>query len=103
MPCPPPGDFPNPGIEPRSPALQVDSLPSEPPEKPFLYLIFNKSAEDTLVVQTVESACNAGDFPRDFSPWVNGLGRGGLEAGLPELCVLPGTRSFSDEESHGAA
>ena len=32
LPCPPPGDLPNPGIEPRSPALQVDSLPSEPPE-----------------------------------------------------------------------
>ena len=25
-----PGDLPNPGIEPRSPALQVDSLPAEP-------------------------------------------------------------------------
>ena len=29
-----PGDLPNPGIEPRSPALQVDSSPAEPPEKP---------------------------------------------------------------------
>ena len=29
-PCPPPGDLPNPGIEPRSPILQADSLPSEP-------------------------------------------------------------------------
>ena len=29
-----PGDLPDPGIEPRSPALQADSLPSEPPEKP---------------------------------------------------------------------
>ena len=28
--------FPNPGIEPRSPALQADSLPAEPPGKPFL-------------------------------------------------------------------
>ena len=28
-----PGDLPNPGIEPRSPALQADSLPSEPPGK----------------------------------------------------------------------
>ena len=28
-----PGDLPDPGIEPRSPALQVDSLLSEPPEK----------------------------------------------------------------------
>ena len=25
------GNFPDPGIEPRSPALQVDSLPAEPP------------------------------------------------------------------------
>ena len=28
---PSPGDLPNPGIEPRSPALQADSLPCEPP------------------------------------------------------------------------
>ena len=28
---PSPGDLPNPGTEPRSPALKVDSLPSEPP------------------------------------------------------------------------
>ena len=34
LPCPPPGNLPNPGIKPRSPALQVDSLPSEPPGKP---------------------------------------------------------------------
>ena len=30
---PPPRDLPDPGIEPRSPALQVDSLPSELPGK----------------------------------------------------------------------
>ena len=29
-----PGDLPDPGIEPGSPALQVDSLPSEAPGKP---------------------------------------------------------------------
>ena len=28
------GDLPNPGIEPRYPTLQVNSLPAEPPEKP---------------------------------------------------------------------
>ena len=33
--CPPPGDLSNPGMEPRSPTLQVDSLPSEPPRKPI--------------------------------------------------------------------
>ena len=36
-PFPSPGDLPKPGIEPRSPALQVDSLPSEPPGKPFMH------------------------------------------------------------------
>ena len=35
LPCPPPGDLPNPGIKPRSPSLQADSLLSEPPGKPF--------------------------------------------------------------------
>ena len=29
-----PGDLPNPGIEPGSPALHADALPSEPPGKP---------------------------------------------------------------------
>ena len=34
LPCPPPGDLPNLGIEPRSPTLWADSLLSEPPGKP---------------------------------------------------------------------
>ena len=34
LPCPPPANLPNPGIEPRSPTLQMDSLLSEPPGKP---------------------------------------------------------------------
>ena len=34
---PPPGDLPNPGIKPRSPALQTDSLSSEPPGKPNVF------------------------------------------------------------------
>ena len=29
------GDLPNPGIEPKSPTLQADALPSEPPGKPI--------------------------------------------------------------------
>ena len=36
LPCPPPGDLPNPRIKPRSPTLRVDSLPSELPGKPQL-------------------------------------------------------------------
>ena len=37
LPFPPPGDIPDPGIEPMSPvspAIQMDSLLTEPPEKP---------------------------------------------------------------------
>ena len=34
LPFPSPGDLPNPGIEPRSPALQADSLPAELQGKP---------------------------------------------------------------------
>ena len=34
LPSPSPGDLPNPGIEPGSPALQSDYLPTDPPGKP---------------------------------------------------------------------
>ena len=36
LPFPSPGDLPDPGIEPRFPALKADALPSEPPGKPCL-------------------------------------------------------------------
>ena len=36
MPCPLSGDLPKPRIKPRSPVLQSDSLPSEPPGKPLI-------------------------------------------------------------------
>ena len=35
LPCPLPGDLSDPGIKPTSPALQVDSLPSEPQGSPM--------------------------------------------------------------------
>ena len=35
LPSPSPGDLPDPGIKPGSPALQADALPSEPPGKPI--------------------------------------------------------------------
>ena len=38
LPFPSPGDPPDPGIEPGSPALQADTLPSEPPGKPISYI-----------------------------------------------------------------
>ena len=39
LPFPSPGDLPNPGIEPRSPALQADALLFEPPGKPTITII----------------------------------------------------------------
>ena len=39
LPFPSLGDLPNPGIEPGSPAMQADTLPSEPPEKPIKGLL----------------------------------------------------------------
>ena len=36
-----PGDLPNPGIKHRSPALQGDSLPAEPPGKPKITIRFS--------------------------------------------------------------
>ena len=38
LPFPSPGDLPNPGIETGSPALQADSLPSDPPGEPFIHV-----------------------------------------------------------------
>ena len=38
LPFPPPGDLPEPGMEHGPPALQADSLPSEPPGKPLCLL-----------------------------------------------------------------
>ena len=40
LPFPSPGDLPDSGIEPRSPASQADSLPIELGGKPFLHLYF---------------------------------------------------------------
>ena len=39
LPFPSPEDLPDPGIEPGSPALQADALPSEPPGNPLIYKV----------------------------------------------------------------
>ena len=41
LPFPSPGDLSDPGIEPKSPSLQADALPSEPPGKPIQYCRFS--------------------------------------------------------------
>ena len=51
LPFPSAGDFPDSGIRPKSPTLQVNSLPSEPPGKPSL--CFEKDdQEKNLIVES---------------------------------------------------
>ena len=50
------GDLPDPGIEPRSPALQADALPSESPGKPVLY---NQSVQSLSRVRLFATPCIA--------------------------------------------
>ena len=55
---PPLGHLPNPGIEPRSPALQTDSLPAEPPGKPIFPYYFFSICRFCSEVSFIPSACN---------------------------------------------
>ena len=50
LPCPPPGYRPHSGIEPRSPTLQVDSLPAELPGKPHKKRVWI----NTIIIQNAE-------------------------------------------------
>ena len=55
MPFPSPGDLPNPGIEPRSPALQADSLPTEPQRKPpTIRLHSSKKKKKRIILDVAE-------------------------------------------------
>ena len=65
---PPPGDLPNPGIEPRSPALQANSLPSEPPGKPLIMIWYKHVILYTVCVYLVAQSCPALCNLMDCSP-----------------------------------
>ena len=60
LPFPSPGDLPHPGIKPRSPELQADAVPSEPPGKPQ----FIHAAAAAKSLQSCQTLCN----PIDGSP-----------------------------------
>ena len=53
------GDLPNPGIEPRSPSLQADSLPAEPQGKPKLYKGDKKNKQKKTNDNPKENFCKA--------------------------------------------
>ena len=66
LPFPSPGDLPDPGIKPRSPALRVDSLPTEPPGKPEA-TCFNLVANKNIQRQEATLESNAYAHYLDYS------------------------------------
>ena len=63
VPFPSPGDLPDPGLEPWSPTLQADSLPSEPPGKPLLWLLRAYLTDDLSYFLLL------GDCPQPLDTW----------------------------------
>ena len=61
LPFPSPEDLPHPGVEPRSPTLQADTLLSEPPGKPYSFKDLVRENEVKLAeTQHILSLTNAG-------------------------------------------
>ena len=54
LPFPSPGDLPDPGIEPRSPTLEADTLTSEPPGKPLLLPILNMKSDPVFLATFIK-------------------------------------------------
>ena len=80
-----PGDLPNPGMEPRSPALQTDSFPAEPQGKPRM-----QSRRAWLnPCPEVGWGCLTKVLPGDLSP----------SLGLGEQSQLGNPKSYSNTES----
>ena len=80
LPFPSAEDLPDPGIKPRSLALQADSLPTEPPEKPH--------ATAAKSLQLCLTLCDPIDGSQPSSP-IPGI----LQARTPEWAAI----SFSRE------
>ena len=64
LPCPPPGNRPNPWIEPRSSTLRADSLPSEPLGKPLYMCVYIYRLQSL----GLQSRTRLGDFTFLFFP-----------------------------------
>ena len=64
QPFPSPGDLPNPGMDPRSPALQVDSSPTELQGKPKYYM---KAIHKQYYKMQVTQSCLTLFDPMDYT------------------------------------
>ena len=112
LPFPSPGDLPDPGIKPTSPALQADTLP---PELPGKYIIILDMKRDSAILLTwlkrvesrvggsdgQESACNAGDL--DSFPGLHRSPGGEHGNPLQNSCLEnpPGQRSLASYSPWG--
>ena len=64
-PFPSPGDLPNPGIEPRSPALQAGFLLPEPPRKPKNFILLMLGQLQVLI--TNKKMCETSKYASEKS------------------------------------
>ena len=92
LPCPLPRDLPNPGIKPKSPILQANSLPSEPPGKPKITAVGSSSLlrRSSQPRNQTRVSCIAGGF---FSSWAT------REACFEILKSLKSRDSYSTQPS----
>ena len=72
LPCPSPGELPDPGIKPMSSALQADSLPSEPAGKPLWSWLVTENRLTTSFTFLTLSRKGAGER-KAFSWWPGAL------------------------------
>ena len=93
LPCPPPEDLPDPGIKPMtsaSPALQADSLPTQPPGKPRN----TKSESESEVAQSCLSLCDPMDCSLPGSSYQRSL-VDIFQARILEWVAMPSSRGLS--------
>ena len=104
LPFPSPGDLPDPGIKPRSPALQADASTSEPPGKPILYIIPNSQSIFLLfphplgshepVLLAVNTLIWLQILPTQTCPKENSLGKGGERQNVQETSASSSPFSY---------
>ena len=97
LPCPPPGDLPNPGTEPRSPALQTDSLLSEPTVLKTIKIMLVRppltNFKMTVRAECAPSACSPLPLPiESLAHWLAGGWGNGLWTGVHLPHWLPASK-----------
>ena len=94
LPFPSPGDLPNPGIEPRSPALQADALASEPPAALSLSTKRPTGGAAVALLLYCRVTPPGGGIEQNFTSvfllWE--LNEGAFDSGLLRIHLKPGGR-----------